>query len=77
MPTFLKAADLEKLGVTYGEKLPPRDEVYGQLDPADVEALYARIRARPGAQDRHGVCVAHHRAIERFETIFRSMGWAA
>jgi hypothetical protein len=68
--------ELRELLATYGLQLPPRDETFNQFDPADVDAFYARIRAQPGAQDHHGVCPSHERAIERFGTLFRHMGWS-
>jgi hypothetical protein len=78
-PAAHQAAHAEMQGLlsSYGLTLPPRDDTYGQFDPADVEAMYTAIRSQPGAQDRDGVCAVHKRTIERLGSLFRHFGWAA
>ena len=70
--------ELRDLCANYGiTELPKRDAAFGVFDPAEVEALYAKVRSQPGAQDANGVCAAHERTVERLRTIFHHMGWSA
>jgi hypothetical protein len=69
-------AELHDLLAANGLTLPPRYQ-FNVFDPRDVKALYARVRAQPGAQDVHGVCPAHEHTVERLSTLFRHFGWAA